>query len=166
MLLFLVIGGVGLFLLAASLLLDGLFDSLGADGFISGPAVAAFVTAFGFGGAIASYMGFSGGLIVLAGSLSGVVCGLAASFLARAAMNMSTDLTPSVDHMVGLTGVVVSEVPAGGFGEVSVSLGGQPVKLSARSTTAPLPAGSPVRVTAVLSPTAVLVDLEPCGPRV
>ena len=58
--------------------------------------------------------------------------------------------------LLGLTGTVISDIPAEGYGEVSVVANGHITKLNARSTT-PLRAGTPVEVSTVLSATAVEV---------
>jgi membrane protein implicated in regulation of membrane protease activity len=69
---------------------------------------------------------------------------------------MPTQETLTRDHLLGAQGVVVSAVPAAGYGEVRLVVGGQPLKLSARSEV-PLPAGTPVYVTDTISDTAVEV---------
>jgi membrane protein implicated in regulation of membrane protease activity len=159
MVVFLVVGMVGLIALAATMFVDGALDALdvGGDGLLSGPTVAAFLTAFGFGGAVAVYAGLAPAAAVAAGLVAGVAVGGLAGVSAKSLMQMSTDATPTAADLAGLRGTVVSPVPADGFGEVSVSLGGQPVKLSARSAV-PLRAGEPVRVVSALSPTSVAVE--------
>ena len=57
----------------------------------------------------------------------------------------------------GRVGTVISAIPEGGFGEVSVMVAGHITKLNARAATA-LPAGTPVTVRAVLSATSVMVE--------
>jgi membrane protein implicated in regulation of membrane protease activity len=69
---------------------------------------------------------------------------------------MPTQETLTRHHLAGAQGVVVSAVPAGGFGEVRLTLAGQQLKFTARSET-PLPAGTPVYVTEAISETAVHV---------
>ncbi len=54
-------------------------------------------------------------------------------------------------------GSVVSAIPEGGFGVVSLSVGGHITRLNARSSVA-VPAGTQVSVTQVISPTAVQVE--------
>jgi membrane protein implicated in regulation of membrane protease activity len=56
--------------------------------------------------------------------------------------------------LAGHDGTVISAIPEGGLGEVSVVIAGHITKLNARAAE-PLAVGTPVRVTAVLSPTAV-----------
>src|SRR5262245_27554434 len=131
---FLLIGGVGLALLAASLLLGDLLH-LGhpeADGPFSVPSVAGFVGAFGFGGAIAASLTGTGLLAIVVGLVTGVVVAIPAAIgtvaLARAAARMRTDATPTRADLIGRLGVIVTPIPAQGFGEVRISIGGQPVK--------------------------------------
>jgi hypothetical protein len=52
---------------------------------------------------------------------------------------------------------VISAIPEGGLGEVSIVVAGHITKLNARSSAA-LPAGTPVTVQAVLSAASVMVE--------
>lgn len=158
MLIFLVLGVIGLSLLLISLVFDGLLDVFEGDGLLSAPAIAAFITSLGFVGALASNAGAGPAVASLAGTVSGLGIGFLASLLARSAQNMKTDATPSSASYAGLSGSVVTAISDAGFGEVSLSVGGQPVKVSARADQA-IPAGSTVKVVSVLSPTSVVVTL-------
>lgn len=157
MVLFFVIGVVGVLLLAATAVLDGVLDFVGGEGLLSGPSIAAFLTAFGFSGAIAVSLGAPLVAATGVGVVAGFGTGAAAGVIMSAASRMPTDATPSMSDFTGREGTVVTDVPVGGFGEVSLNVGGQPVKLAARSNDGPIKAGSAVRVVAPLSPTAVLV---------
>ena len=163
MALFLIIGVFGLVVLLGTLLLDDVFDAvtgaigLEGGGFLSGPAIGAFLAAFGFGGALAQSAGVSGPLSVLAATGGGVAIGAVAGLLTRALMRMPTDATPSAGSLAGLTGTVTTAIPAAGFGEVTLLVAGAPTKVNARAA-GPVAAGMPVRVAAVLSPTSVLVE--------
>lgn len=156
---FLVIGVLGLVLLAVGLvlgdLLDGLADVLPGDAF-STAVIGAFVAAAGFGGAAADAAGAPSAIAVPVGLGVGVVFGWFAVWLTRLVRDGGSDATPSVDHTVGRSGRVVSAIPADGFGTVDVLLGGNPFRLNARCAV-PLDAGAEVYVTTVLSPTAVEV---------
>lgn len=161
---FLVIGGLGVAVLAVSLLVGDLlhFGHPDADGPFSVPAVAGFVGAFGFAGAIAGYLTPGGTPVkVLVACVAGVVAALPTAWLAMrlsaAAINMRTDATPTRADLVGTLGVVVTPIPTGGYGEVRVRLGGQQVKLNARSDQ-PLPLGARVFVIEATSSTSVLVE--------
>lgn len=158
---FLIIGGVGALLLLLGLLGVEILD---IDGFVPLEAVAAVVGTFGFAAAIASSLLDEGTPGTLTSAGVGVVAAVPAGWLAtriaRAASDMHTDATPMRDDLVGLTGVVVTPIPASGYGEVRVTLGGQPVKLNATADT-PIPLGAQVFVITATSETSVVVERVP-----
>jgi membrane protein implicated in regulation of membrane protease activity len=161
---FLVIGAIGVLLLAASLFVGDLLH-IGhpdVDGPFSVPAIAAFVGAFGFGGAIAAALtGGSSGVAVLVAVLAGVGVAFPTAWgtmlLARAASRMRTDATPTRNDLVGRLGVVVTSIPAEGYGEVRITIGGQPVKLNARSDKA-VAMGARIFVVEAPTDTSVVVE--------
>ncbi|GAA1803192.1 hypothetical protein GCM10009682_26290 [Luedemannella flava] len=163
---FLVIGGVGVAVLAISLFVGDVlhFGHPDLDGPFSVPAVAGFVGAFGFAGAIAADL-VGGSVGTLGGVLAAIVIGTLAAIptawlairFARAASRMRTDATPTQADLVGRLGVVVTPINPGGYGEVRVQLGGQPVKLNARADR-PLPLGAQVFVVETISDTSVVVE--------
>jgi membrane protein implicated in regulation of membrane protease activity len=154
-----VLGGVGLLLLLCGLLLgdafDGVFDALDAGPGLTA-ALGATLAAVGFGGAA-----LAGPFGVLLGTLLGLgigaAVGVAVLLLVRLALGGSPGRVASSGDLIGLFGTVVGAVPAGGFGAVALAVGGSRQQLSARADE-PLPAGTPVYVTEVLSPTAVVVS--------
>lgn len=156
---FLVIGVLGLALLAISLvlgdLLDGVADALPGDVF-STAVIGAFVAATGFGGATVEAVGAPVVVSLPVGVVVGVVFAWFAAWLTRLIRDGGSDATPSVDHTLGQAGRVVSAIPDDGLGVVVVAVGGHPVRLNARSALA-LEAGTEIYVTTVLSPTAVEV---------
>lgn len=163
---FLVIGAVGIGLLALSLLGGELLHALhlgdaSGDGPFSLPTVAGFVGAFGFGGAIAAELLPGTGLDLVAAGGVGLAAALPAAWLAmrlaRSAMNMRTDDTPTQDSLVGSLGVVVTRIPEGSYGEVRVRIAGQQVKFNARAAK-PLASGTAIFVLEALSPSSVVVD--------
>src|SRR5687768_15771466 len=98
---FLVIGGLGVLVLAVSLFVGDVLH-LGhpdLDGPFSVPAVAGFIGAFGFAGAIAAALTGSGGFAWLAGvvvgGLAAVPTAFAAMRLGRLAARIRTDDTPT-----------------------------------------------------------------------
>lgn len=157
---FLVFGVVGLVLLAVSLVLgevfEGIFDAFGSD-LISGASVAAFLGAFGFTGALVVNATDSTGGAVAAGLAAGVVVGGLAGVLTLALRKGGDESTVRSSSLLERTGAVVSAIPADGYGDVSIVVAGHITRLNARAAQA-LPAGTPVRVTAVLSPTSVMVE--------
>lgn len=160
---FLLIGGIGIVLLAASLFLGDVlhFGHPDLDGPFSLPSVAGFVGAFGFGGAIAAGLTGGGAFSVVAALIAGIVIAVPAAYgtvrLARAAERMRTDGTPTRLDLVGRPGVIVTPIPAQGYGEVRISMGGQPVKLNARSDK-PVALGARVFVVEAPSDTSVIVE--------
>jgi hypothetical protein len=159
MALFLVLGVVGLAVIAVSLVLGdlhgGVLESLGGDWF-STEVVGAFVSALGFTGAIAVESGASDGAAVVVGVAAGVAFAAAAASLTRLVRGGATDHTPDADDVIGHSGKVVSAVPDDGYGSVEVWLGGHTLRFNARADLA-IGAGTAVHVTGVLSPTAVTV---------
>ncbi|WP_203712154.1 NfeD family protein [Asanoa siamensis] len=158
------IGGAGALLLAVSLISDGFLHFVHVDlpEFFSVEAVAGFVGAFGFAGAITSEaVGASGAGAVVAAAGVGVLAALPTAYLAvrlsRAARDMHTDVTPTRADLVGTIGVVVTPIGTAGYGEVRVRLHGQPVKLYAKSDR-PLPAGAEIFVIEASSETSVVVE--------
>ena len=162
---FLVVGGLGVALLVLSLVVGEIGAlHLDADGGVfSLEAVAAVLGGVGFGGAAATAV-LPGSLAGTATVLIALLVGLALAVplawgavrLARAVRDMPTTETITRHHLAGTQGVVVSAVPATGYGEVRLTLAGQGLKYAARSDV-PLPAGTPVYVVEALSETAVHV---------
>ncbi|MGC9667879.1 hypothetical protein ACNTMW_15150 [Planosporangium sp. 12N6] len=169
---FLGVGGLSLLLLMLSLIGGHLHlghvhvDHPGAgpgDGFtLSLPVLTGFIGAFGFGGAAAAELapGHSVWAAIGGGLVAAVPTAWLAGRLLRTAADMPTDATLTSADLIGAIGVVISEVPAGGYGEVRLTVAGQPLKLHARSAT-PLALGTRVFVIEVPSPTSVLVEPTP-----
>lgn len=129
------------------------------------PAIAGFLGTFGFVGAVAAVLsGTTGTSAAVVATLFGAAAGVPAAWLANrlmdVAMRMNTDATPSSSDLVGATGVVIRSVPAGGYGEVRLSVAGQPMKFNARADQ-PLARGTSIFVIEVPSPTSVLVEPTP-----
>lgn len=164
---FLIVGAVGLVLVLVALavgdLLDGLLhlDALGGDLF-SVSSVAAFLGAFGFGGAL--------GLALFHHTLPAVAVGIVIGSLATWLAVKLTKTLKSDDSaasfnsstMIGHAGSVITDIPEDGYGEVRLNVAGHVRKLNARSAAA-IPSGSEVWVSAILSPTAV--EVVPVSPR-
>jgi len=132
---------------------------------LSMPVIAGFLGAFGFGGAIvASLLPGRGAttvaVAVVVGLLAAIPTGWLAGKLVNAAINMSTDATLTSNDLIGAMGVVITPVPAGGYGEVRLAIAGQYIKFNARSDE-PLALGARVFVISVPSPTSVLVEPLP-----
>lgn len=160
---FLVIGGLGVGILALALLGAEIlqFGHPDIDGPVSLEAIAGFAGAFGFAGAIGSELLGSGAAALVFAAAGGLAAAIPTTFLVvrlgRAARGMRTDATPTRSDLVGTLGVVVTPIPVGGYGEVRVRLGGQPVKLNARADTI-LPTGTHVFVIEAPTETSVVVE--------
>jgi membrane protein implicated in regulation of membrane protease activity len=161
---FLLVGAIGIALLAVSLFLGDVlhFGHPDADGPFSVPSVAGFVGAFGFGGAAAAALTGGGTLSLVLALVCGVVVAVPSAMgtiaLARAASRMRTDATPTRADLIGCLGTVVTPIPAAGYGEVRITIGGQPVKLNAKSDQ-PVPLGARVFVVEAPSDTSVVVEV-------
>jgi hypothetical protein len=161
---FLIIGAVGLALVLLSLVLgevlEGLFGGLDIDvggGIFSAPVLGSFLASFGFGAALIMFATGAGATAgALGGLLSGLVIGGIALVMMRSLVNMPTDETVTTSGLTGSPGVVITAIPAEGFGEVTIRHHGSQHKYNARAVE-PIPAGTPVQVTAVLSASAVQV---------
>ena len=161
---FLVLGFVGLGLIALALIvgdvidgaLSGALDVLEADVF-STAVIGGFVSAFGFGGAAAEGAGLPVLPAVLVGGASGVVVGWFAWWLTRLVKDGPSDGTVTIGDTVGQVGRVLTTIPGGdSYGVIRVSVGGNVLQCNANSLL-PIEAGAEVSITGVLSPTAVTV---------
>lgn len=159
---YLVVGVVGLVLLAVSLLagdlLDGAFDALAGDWF-SSAVLGGFISAFGFGAAVAAGLGLPVLPTVLVGAGAGVLVGWFAAWLTGLVRGGGSDDPVGASDTVGLDATVLTEIPAGGLGVVRVRVGGHTLQLNARADAdgTALPVGTEAHVTGVVSPTAVTV---------
>lgn len=159
------VGGLGLIVIVASLLLgdllEGAFESLDIDpggGMFSTPVIGSFLAAFGFGAVLVQSASGAGPLLAAAaGGVAGVLLGAIALWITRSLMHMGTDEPVRTTDLVGKPAAVVSAIPAGGLGEVSLVHLGQPLKLHARAEIA-VPYGTAVVVVAVTSASSVVVE--------
>ena len=159
---FLSLGVAGVALLALALIFDGIFEGLfhgvlGGlfEGLLSLPVLAGFTAMLGFTGVIVlETTDLGAGPAAAVGAVPGAVAGWFAWRLSRALMRSETTRTPRSTDLVGTSGSVVTAIPVGGYGEVLLRVGGQPVKFSARSAV-PLARGAEIWVEESLSSTAV-----------
>lgn len=158
MLTFLVIGGLGILLLLVSLVVGDIFDGIlefGGDLF-GIEAIAGFLGAFGFGGALAISAGGSSGLAIGVGLVAGLVLGALAGWATSKLKKGGDEANVRSADLAGVSGTVISDIPSEGYGKVSVTVAGHITHLNARCPGG-LSAGTPVTITAVLSPTSVSV---------
>lgn len=156
---FISIGAVGLVLLVVSLIAgdihSGLFDWIDNDLF-SGAAVAAFLSALGFVGALVQNASGNPTVATLTGAGAGLGVAYAARGLTRSLQSGEGDTTVRTEALVGARGHVIEAIPNDGMGMVTVRVAGHLTRLNARCDQ-PLPTGTGVEVVAVQSPTAVTV---------
>ncbi len=179
---FFVIGAIGLVVLVTAIIADEavsqVFSALESDLF-SGTVIGAFVTTFGFSSGIATAQNLSMLPAIGVGIATGVVFGAAAWWATRFLMRSSEEGAVRTADLVGSMASVVTDIPADGFGQINVVVDGHITRLSARAAaTASAPAvnelqmygpaervglvsGSRVRISKVLSPTAVEVEAPP-----
>lgn len=160
MTLFLVIGGIGVLLLLVTLVIGDVLDFDFGGELVSGPALAAFLGAFGFGGALALNAGASTGIAVVVGLVVGALIGLGAGFASAQLTKGGDESNVRTGGLVGRHATVVTAIPDGGFGTVSIVASGHITSLNARSTEA-IAAGTPVVIRGVLSATSVAVERQP-----
>ena len=158
---FLVIGAVGIVMLLFSLIVGehvhGIFDALGGGDWFTGSSLAAFLGALGFGGAIVQQLTGSTVLAVVGGIFLGVVFGGLIAYGMIKLRLIDTGGAVTTNDLMDAPGVVLSDIPALGFGEIRVTRQGQMMKLNAKSAI-PISTGTQVTVIDVLSATAVVVE--------
>ena len=158
---FLVIGAVGIVFLLFSLIVGehvhGIFDALGGGDWFTGSSMAAFLGALGFGGAIVQQLTGSTLLAVVGGLLLGVGFGALVAYGMMKLRLMETGGAVTTNDLMAAHGVVLSDIPPLGFGEIRVTRQGQMMKLNAKSAI-PISTGTQVTVIDVLSATAVVVE--------
>ncbi|QYG92500.1 hypothetical protein HC251_08625 [Iamia sp. SCSIO 61187] len=154
----LVLGALGLVGLLVGLLVGDvdLDIDLGPD-WLSLPALAALVGAFGFVGAAALSLGAPMVAALGIGAVAGVALAVLATRLIRALIHMPTDAPVRSADLVGRRGRVVTALTADRTGEVLVTHAGQQLKVAARGAET-LPVGAAVVVVEVVSPTLVVVE--------
>lgn len=160
MTLFLWIGGIGVVLLVLTLVLDdfldGVLDGLGGSEWFTGAALAGFLGALGFGGALVWALTGNTTLAWIVGVLAGLGLGALVGWVTARMRNTDSGLAPGARELVGVTATVATPIPAGGYGTVRLHHGGHLTTMNARSEE-PVAAGQTVWVIESLSPSAVLV---------
>jgi membrane protein implicated in regulation of membrane protease activity len=166
MLIYAAIGAVGFLILIAMLVVGDFFGSdhdvghdLGVDhpdadpggpGIFSVRIMAAFLTAFGVGGVVGRYYNFSHPGSSGLGVLFGVVMATIVYQFAKLLHSQQASSEIKMATLVGRTAEVSVAIPAGGVGQVTLSVGGERSEHIARAAGAEaLPRGSEVVVTAL-----------------
>jgi membrane protein implicated in regulation of membrane protease activity len=178
MLLYAAVGAFGFILLMGMLVLGDMFGGdheVGSDhadvghGDVGGPSLfsvrtmAAFLTAFGVGGILGRYYGLShpaaSGVGVAAGA---VMAGIVYQF-AKLLYSQQASSEIRMTSLVGRTAEVSIAIPAGGIGQVSLSVGGERSEHIARAADGgEVPRGAEVVITG-LRGDSVVVALAPAA---
>jgi membrane protein implicated in regulation of membrane protease activity len=129
---------------------DHLDAGHGGPGIFSVRIMAAFITAFGVGGLVGRYYELSHP----AASGVGVLCGVAMATVvyqfARLLHSQQASSEVRMATLVGKTAEVSVAIPAGGLGQVTLTVGGERSEHLARAAgSQPLPRGTEVVVTAL-----------------
>ena len=156
MLVFMIVGGVGLLVLLLSMFFGEVLDLL--DGALSGTGLGAGLTLFGASGVLVLANGWPTGYAYLIAAVAGILTVVGVQMLVHR-FQRSEDGTPS--DPTGLTGVTRTRVtPTGG----EVSLDG-PYEVETRLATSlvEIAAGTPVRVLAVAGSRVRVEPLDPAA---
>ncbi len=150
----LVIALVGVAILVAALVLDIDEVELG-DGWFSGAVLGSALAGFGFSSMIVPD-DWSGASTVAVAAGGAVGAAMVTRTMVRGLARVVAHEPPRTDDLVGSVAAVVSDIPSGAPGQVSATLRGAPVRLSAVCDHA-VPRGTQVLIVGVLSPTQVQV---------
>ena len=158
---YLTIALIWLAILILSVLLDGLFDFLDfGDGILSVTTFSAFITIFGFVGVICTNLTLTAGITLLIATLSGLTVAIITTLTMRMMKKMTTPDTLNSTTVIGRTGTVTLPLnPPNNLGEISVPYQGESQYYTAIADT-PIPLGTEVTVTQVLSPTNVKIQIK------
>lgn len=122
----------------------------GDAGIFSLRAIVGFFLGMGWGGFIAASAGCGVGVSVLCALAAGVGMFFAVAFLIRAIYSLKSEVVFNASSLVGKTGTVYITIPAKGEtgGQVQVSAGHLVTMAAVQEGDTPLPAQTPVVVTA------------------
>ena len=120
----------------------------GGPGILSVRVMASFLTAFGVGGVVGRYYGLSHPASSGIGVLSGVAMATLVYQFARLLFSQQASSDLKMASLVGRVGEVSVGIPAGGLGQVSLTVAGERSEHIARSANGQaLPRGAEVVVT-------------------
>jgi membrane protein implicated in regulation of membrane protease activity len=179
MLIYAAIGAFGLLFLLVMLFVGELFGGdhdAGVDvsdghaefGHEGGPSIfsarimASFLTAFGAGGVIGRYLGWSHPAASGLGIITGGVLASAVYQFAHILYSQQASSEVRMTGLVGQPAEVTVSIPGNGHGQVALVFKGERTTQIARSTDGrPIPAGTPVVVTALAGDSLVVVPAAP-----
>jgi membrane protein implicated in regulation of membrane protease activity len=128
-------------------------------GLLTFRSLCAAIAFFGLGGLTAAYYDMPNSAQLATATLSGFAALYLVATLMKTLYRLRADGTVRLSQAVGRTGTVYLRVPAErqGPGKVTLNLQNRTVELEAFTAAQELPTGTPVRVVAVLGPSAVEV---------
>lgn len=160
---FLAIAAAGFLFLAVSAIFGEIFDHVdglddhGGPGFFSPRVMAVFITAFGGGGAVATYYGTPPIPSAGVGFATGLVFGGAIYAFARFLFRQQASSDVRAMDLVGQTARVVVAIPAGGVGQIRCRIGEELVDKIARTSDGdPVSENLPVEIQDVLGETVIV----------
>jgi hypothetical protein len=135
------------------------FDGNWFLGLLTFRALCAAIAFFGLGGLTAAYYDLTPAAQLGTAVLSGAGALYLVAALMKSLYRLKADGTVRLSHAVGRTGTVYLRVPGQktGPGKVTLSLQNRTVEVEAFTAANELPTGTPIRVVAVLGPSAVEV---------
>jgi membrane protein implicated in regulation of membrane protease activity len=181
MLIYAAIGAVGFLLLVGMLVIGDVFGGdhdLAADhdtaldahadhggpGIFSIRIMAAFLTAFGVGGVVGRYYGLSHPAASGVGVAAGFVMATLVYQFARVLYGQQASSELKMATLIGKSGEVSVAIPAGGVGQVTLSLAGERSDHLARAAgTEAVPRGTEVVITALRGDGLVVKPTTPSG---
>jgi membrane protein implicated in regulation of membrane protease activity len=136
-------------------------DTTDSGGIFSVKPLTGFFLGFGWAGGMAMDQGASVGLAILAAIASGAIMMGIIIAMFRAILSLKSDGTVMIQNALGALGTVYVTIPpakaAGGQAIISIQ-GRQETYEAVADSTSPLPAGTRIKVTAVVGPRTLLVE--------
>jgi membrane protein implicated in regulation of membrane protease activity len=136
----------------------GDFGHEGGPSIFSGRIMASFLTAFGAGGVVGRYMGWSHPAASGLGIVTGALLASAVYQFAHILYSQQASSEVRMTGLVGQTAQVTVAIPATGHGQVTIISRGEQTSQIARSPDGtPIPAGALVMVTALAGDSLIVV---------
>lgn len=159
---FLTIGIVATVLLLIAFALDGLFDWLDfdfLDGVVGPTTIFAFISVFGYSGALfTANTGFGLMLVVILSAGVGLLGSAVVGFVMKYLKNSESGFVDD-ENVVGKSGSVILSIPENGYGKVMVNISGHILEMAAMADK-PIQRGSQVVIESAQGSGTVFVRLH------
>lgn len=143
----------------------GDFEHAGGPSVFSLRIMSSFLTAFGVGGVIARYYNLSHPASSGVGVVAGIVMSTAVYQFARILYSQQASSEVHMATLVGKTAEVLVAIPAGGVGQVMLTMGGERTDQIARAADGrPLARGTEVVITAIRGDSVVVAPVQSGAP--